>query len=353
MKIKVDNKFIGEKNQCFIIAEAGINHDGDFNKAIRLIDIAKAANADAVKFQTWKTEEIITKTVNQTAYQERNIGKKDSQFNMLKRLELTFEAFKDLKNYAKKKGIIFLSTPDDEKSADFLDSIGVPAFKIGSGELTNIFMLERIAEKNKPIILSTGMANLKEIEEAVKTIYSTGNKKLILLHCTSQYPTEFKDVNLRAMLTLKKKFNTIIGYSDHTIGTLVPQIAVSMGAKVIEKHFTYDTNAIGPDHKCSLNPIDLKKMVRKIRFVELILGNESKNPTKEEQKIKRLIRKMVVAKINIPKGTEVTKEMLTVKRSDGIIEPKDLNKLIGQISKINIEKDKSLKFEYFNDIHRK
>ncbi len=354
MPIKIQNKLIGNNNPCFIIAEAGVNHDGDIEKAKKLIDIAKDAGADAVKFQTWITEEIVTKEVAQAEYQVKNTGKKESQFEMLKRLELSFDQFRELKKYADNKKIIFLSTPDDEKSVEFLEELGVPAFKIGSGEITNILILKKIAEKNKPIILSTGMANLREIQDAIDVIYKTGNKKLILLHCTSQYPTEYKDVNIKAMKTLKNIFNTIVGYSDHTIGTLVPQIAVSLGANVIEKHFTYDKNAKGPDHRCSLDPIELKEMVKKIRSVELILGNNTKEPTKEELNIKKLVRKTVVAKIDIPKGTKISKNMLAVKRSNGILEPKEIKNIIGKISLIDLKKDQALNLKYFgknNDLN--
>lgn len=342
MQIKIENKLIGDNQPCFIIAEAGVNHNGDFERAKELIDIAKDANADAIKFQTWITEEILTKTVEQATYQIQNTGKVEPQFDMIKRLELSFDQFKELKKYADQKKIIFLSTPDDEKSADFLDEIGVPAFKIGSGELTNIFMLKKVAEKNKPIILSTGMANLEEIKEAIEIIYKANNKNLILLHCTSQYPTNFKDVNLKAMITLKNKFNTLVGYSDHTIGDLVPQLAVSLGACIIEKHFTFNKNAEGPDHKCSLDPIELKEMVEKIRTVEFILGKDIKEPTAEELKISRLVRKTVVAKENIPKGIKITENMLTVKRSKGTLQPREIKDIIGKISIKNVEKDQPL-----------
>ena len=267
---------------------------------------------------------------------------------MIKRLELSFDEFRELKKYANKKKIMFLSTPDDLNSVDFLNELRVPAFKIGSGELTNIYMLKKIALKDKPIILSTGMANLDEIEEAVNVIYETGNKKLILLHCTSQYPTKFKDVNLRAMSTLKRYFNINVGYSDHTMGILIPQLAVALGANVIEKHFTYDKNAEGPDHICSLGPIELKEMVYQIRLVEEILGNKEKTPIKEELKIRKLVRKTVVANEDIPKGTKITENMLTVKRSDGSMEPKEIYKVINKISQINIKKDQEIKLDFFN-----
>ncbi|MGB5910402.1 MAG: N-acetylneuraminate synthase family protein, partial [Promethearchaeia archaeon] len=203
-------------------------------------------------------------------------------------------------------------------------------------------LLKKVAKKGKPIILSTGMANLHEIKKAIKIVYDNGNDELIILHCTSQYPTEFKDANLRAMLTLKTSFNNIVGYSDHTIGTLVPQLAVGLGAKVIEKHFTYNKHAIGPDHICSLDPVELKDLVKKIRIVELILGKSNKEPTKEELELRKIIRKTVVAKMNIPKGSKITGEMLTVKRSKGTIEPEEISDLIGKVALKNIKKDQPI-----------
>lgn len=349
MQINIGNKLIGDNQPCFIIAEAGVNHDGDIEKAKKLIDIAKNAGADSVKFQTWITEEIITKTVEQAEYQKKNTGLEESQYNMIKKLELTFDQFKELKEYAENNNIMFLSTPDDEKSVDFLDELGVPAFKIGSGELNNYLMIKKIGEKGKPIILSTGMSTIEEIQEAINVIYSTGNKNLILLHCTSQYPAKYKDVNLRAMITLKNTFNTIVGYSDHTVGILVPQIAVSHGADVIEKHFTYDKNAIGPDHKCSLNPIELKEMVMKIREVELILGESTKQPTEGELKIRRVVRKTVVAERNISKGTIITEDMLAIKRSNGNLEPKMIKEILGKTSLIDIKRDQAMELNFFKD----
>jgi len=350
MQIQIEDVFIGDDYPCFIIAEAGVNHNGDINKAKHLIDIAKESGANAVKFQTWITEELITKAVRQAEYQEKNTGITESQYDMLKKLELNFEQFKELKEYADKKGIMFLSTPDDEKSVDFLYNLDIPAFKIGSGELTNIFLLKRVAEKEKPIILSTGMANLEEINTALDIIYASGNKDVILLHCTSQYPTKYKDVNLRAMLTLKKKYNLLVGYSDHSLGSIVSHCAVSLGACVLEKHFTYDKNAIGPDHLCSLNPEDLKNYVSEIRLVEKILGKYEKTPSKEESQIRKIVRKTIVAKEKIMKGTTITEDLLTVKRSDGTIEPKDLYNFIGKVCIVDLEKDQAIKPEFFKNV---
>ncbi|MHA1797330.1 MAG: N-acetylneuraminate synthase [Candidatus Helarchaeota archaeon] len=341
-QIKIADKWIGEKQPCFIIAEAGVNHDGDLNKAKKLIDIAKDAKVDAVKFQTWITEELSTKNTKKASYQIENTGAEESQFEMLKKLELSQDDFIELKEYSEKKKIIFLSTGDEEKSIEFLYNLGVPAFKIGSAELTNLRMLKLVAQKNIPIILSTGMGNIDEIREAVNEIYKTGNNKLILLHCTSEYPTNYEDVNLNAMLTIKTNFNSIVGYSDHTLGTLVPIVAVSLGAKVIEKHFTYSKSAEGPDHICSLDPMELKEMVTKIRQVEIILGEKVKKPTEKELEIKKLIRKTIVASMDIPKSTKISNNMLALKRSNGSLEPKMINKILGLTTKRKFQKDEPI-----------
>jgi len=261
---------------------------------------------------------------------------------MAKRLQLPLEDFRELKNYARKCGILFLSTPFDPLSAEFLFELGVPAFKIGSGDLTNIPLLLQVAKYKRPIILSTGMATLTEVEEAVKTIYSTGNKNLILLHCTSNYPTKYKEVNLRAMEALKKRFNVPIGYSDHTEGIEVAIAAVGMGACVVEKHFTLDRSLPGPDHKASLEPDEFAKMVRSIRNIELAMGDGIKRPQRSELEIKKVARKSLVAAREIQAGEIITKDMLAVKRPGAGIEPKFLNKLIGKRTKVALSKDQVL-----------
>jgi len=343
--IDINKKRIGANQPCFIIAEAGVNHDGDIQKALDLIDIAVEAGVDAVKFQTWITEELLTKNIQQADYQKKNTGKEESQYAMLKKLELSQSDFIELKNYCEKKDIIFLSTPDEEKSADFLEQIGVPLFKIGSGELTNLPFLKYIALKNKPIILSTGMSNLEEIEKAVEVIVKSGNESLILLHCTSEYPTSLSDVNLNAMITLKTNFSTIVGYSDHTIGNFASIVAASMDAKVIEKHFTYDKNALGPDHKCSLSPNELKNLVKEIRDVEMILGSFEKKPTKIEKNNLLLVRKSIVAKKALVQGDLIAENNVSMKRSSGNIAPSELNAILGKKLKRNIDKDDPIMFD--------
>ena len=332
MEIKIKNKIISEKNACFIIAEAGVNHNGKLGLAKKLIDRAKEAGADAVKFQTWITDEIFT-----PSYPE---------YKMLKKLELSYNDFEKLKKYAQKKGIIFLSTPDEEKSADFLEKLNVPAFKIGSGEITNLSYLKHVAKKKKPIILSTGTADLKEIKEAVRTIKKTKNSKLALLHCTTSYPCPIKDVNLRAMLALKKEFkDLLIGYSDHTSGIFVSVMAVSLGASIIEKHFTLNKNFPGPDHKASLDPEELKQMIKAVRDAEKALGSEIKKAVESEKKNREIVRKFITAKIDIPKNSLIKKDMIALKRAGKGLEPKYIKKILGRKAKKEIKKDSLIKIK--------
>ena len=344
VKIKIGNKLIGEGEPCFVIAEAGVNHNGDIKLAKRLIDVAKKAGGDAVKFQTFKAEDVVTKNVALAEYQKKSIEKKESQLKMLKKLELSYEDFKKLKKYADKKGIIFLSTPDTEEDAVFLKNL-VPAYKIGSGDLTNLPLLEKVAKKKKPIILSTGMATLNEVREAVRVVKKQGNNKIILLHCTTNYPCPLEEVNLRAMQTLKKEFDLPVGYSDHTLGMIVPITAVALGAQVLEKHFTLSRDSLGPDHKASLEPKELKEMVIAIRKAEKALGVGIKKPTKSEEKIKGDARKSIVAMINIPKNTKITENMLIIKRPGIGIEPKYLNKIVGKRARRDIKKDTLINFK--------
>lgn len=357
-KIKINNGLIGEGEPCFIIAEAGVNHNGSMELAKKLVDAAKNAGANAVKFQTFKAEGLVTKEAGMAKYQEKNIGKKESQQEMLKKLELNYEDFRELKKYCDEKGIIFLSTPHSEDAIDFLEGL-VPAYKIGSGDLTNIPFLEKVAKKGKPIILSTGMSTLEEVKEAVEAIKNAGNDKVILLHCTSSYPCPIEDVNLRAMQTMQKEFNHLIGYSDHTLGIQVSVAAAVLGACVIEKHFTLNKKLSGPDHKASLEPSEFKNMIHGIRTVEKrlkegekaenilkeipdiekILGNEMKKPTEDEREIKKLVRKSIIAKVDIPKGIVIAEDMLIIKRPGTGIEPKHVKEIIGKKTREYIKKD--------------
>ena len=338
MEIKIADKIIGEKYPPFIIAEAGVNHNGDLKLAKKLVDAAKNAGADAVKFQTFKTEELVTKKTIKAEYQG-----KGNQFNLLKKLELKEDEFIELKEYCDKKEIIFLSTPHTEESINFLDGL-VPLFKLGSGDLTNIPFLKKVAKKNKPIILSTGMGTLKEIKIAFEIIKKY-NPNLIILHCTTNYPCQKKDVNLNAMLTIKKEFNCLVGYSDHTLGITIPLIATQFGASVIEKHFTLNKKMPGPDHKASLNQKELKQMIRNIRnkeylkLDEIIMGSKEKRPTKEELKIAKLVRKSIVSKKIIPSGSILTKKVFSIKRPGTGIQPKDIKKILGKKITRSIKED--------------
>jgi len=345
-KIKIAGKIISDE-KCFIIAEAGINHNGNFKLAKKLVDEAKKAGADAVKFQTFKTENLISEKTRLADYQKENLKEKINQFEMLKKYELKKDDFSKLKEYSDSKGIIFLSTPHSNESIDFLDSL-VPAYKIGSGDLNNHPFLKIIAGKNKPIILSTGMATLKEIKEAVNVIRRGGNNHIIVLHCTTSYPCPLEDVNLLVIKELKEKLKLPIGYSDHTSGIITPIIARSLGAVVIEKHFTLNKNFPGPDHKASLEPKQLKKMVEEIRKTELILGSKEKKPTKKEEKIKKLVRKSIFVAEKIEKGEKITRKKLSIKRPGNGIEPKFLEKIIGKISLKSLKKGHLLSFKDLN-----
>jgi len=342
-KIRIQDRLIGEGEPVFIIAEAGVNHNGDITLAKKLVNVAKEAGADVVKFQTFKAENLVTKDALMASYQSKNTGIKQSQQEMLKKLELNYENFNELKNYCDEKDIIFLSTPHTEDAADYLDDL-VPAFKIGSGDLTNLPYLEKIAKKGKPIILGTGMGTIGEVKEAVEII-TRYNDQLILLHCTTNYPCPKSDVNLLAMKTMQKETGCIVGYSDHTEGVQVPKYAVSLGAQVIEKHFTLDKNMDGPDHKASLDPYELKEMVQKIRSgtsVEIpndILGDGIKKPTKDEIEIAKVARKSIVSKTNIPKGTKITMGIIQIKRPGTGIPPKELKNVLGKIVRKDICED--------------
>lgn len=355
--IKVQNKLIGKETPCFIIAEAGVNHNGDLELAKKLVDSAKDAGADAVKFQTFKSEEIVTPDAEQAKYQTENIGKKESQYEMLKRLELSYSTFRELKKYCDEKGIIFLSTPHSCKEDVDLISELCPAIKVGSGDLTNLPILKYIAQKNLPIFLSTGMADLEEVKEVVETILAI-NEELILLHCTTNYPTALNEVNLKAMVTLKKEFNLPVGYSDHTEGINVSLAAIALGACMIEKHFTLDRNLPGPDHRASLEPKELKEMINGIRNIEKrltggerseniikelniveALGDGVKRPNLSEIEVAKVARKSIVAAVDIKKDQVIKENMLKIKRPGTGIKPKFLDKIIGKTAKEDIKKD--------------
>lgn len=329
-------------NKVIIIAEAGVNHNGSIETAKSLIDKAVEAGVDLIKFQTFKSENLVTKTAKQAEYQQKNIGKKgDSQFAMLKKLELSHENHIELIRYCDAKGIRFFSTAFDMDSIDYLHSLNLGLWKIPSGEITNYPYLKKIASYKEPIILSTGMCELTDIENAINVLVTNGVSKdtITVLHCNTEYPTPMKDVNLKAMLEIKEKFGVKIGYSDHTEGIEVPIAAVALGATVIEKHFTLDKNMEGPDHKASLEPSELKAMVKSIRNIEQALGTGHKTISESERKNIEIARKSIVAAKDIKEGEIFTEENLTVKRPGNGISPMEWENIIGKVAKRNFQEE--------------
>jgi N-acetylneuraminate synthase len=332
--------------KTFIIAEAGVNHNGSIQIARKLIDQAKNAGADAVKFQTFKTEKLVTQKAHKAEYQKRTTAATESQFDMIKRLELSENDHVELMSYCKEKKIEFLSSPFDLDSADLLFRLGVQRFKIPSGEITNPAYLEEIARKGKPLILSTGMSSLAEVAEALDVIFSVGNHQVCLLHCVTEYPAPFNEINLRAMQTMKAAFQVPVGYSDHTPGIEIPLAAVALGAEVIEKHFTLDRGMEGPDHKASLEPGELAMMIQAIRHVEQALGNGFKNPAPCELKNIAIARKSVVAARPIRKGEALSSDSITVKRPGNGIPPKFAKLLVGLKVNSDINADDVIFWEH-------
>ncbi len=332
--------------KVFVIAEAGVNHNGSLELAKKLVNVAVNAGADAVKFQTFKAENVVSKQAPKAEYQKKTTSAKETQLEMIKKLELSFENFKELKDYCDKKGIMFMSTPFDIDSARFLKELGLEIFKIPSGEITNYPLLKEIGSYKKRVILSTGMADLGEIEDALDVLIESGTKRenITVLQCNTEYPTPFEDVNLKAMLTIKEAFKVNVGYSDHTPGIEVPIAAVAMGATVVEKHFTFDKNLPGPDHKASLEPDELKEMVKAIRNIEKALGNGIKKPSKSEKKNIPIARKSIVAKRDIKRGEIFTEENLTTKRPGTGISPMRWKEIIGKKALKDISADKPLNF---------
>lgn len=326
-------------SRTFIIAEAGVNHNGDLEIAKRLVDEAVAAGVDAVKFQTFKAENIVCKNATKADYQKASTDANQSQYEMLKKLELTEKMHEELIAYCVDKNILFLSTPFDLESVDYLAQIGMEIMKIPSGELTNYPYLRKIAETGKRVILSTGMSDIEEVKAAINVLKENGSGDISVLHCNTEYPTPFEDVNLKAMLTLQSELGVKIGYSDHTLGIEIPIAAVAMGAKIIEKHFTLDKSMEGPDHKASLEPDELQKMVSSIRNVEMALGNGVKIPSPSELKNIAIARKSIVAKCKIEKGQFFTEENLTTKRPGTGISPMRWNEIIGMVAKRSYDED--------------
>jgi len=349
MSYKIAERLIGDEEPCFIIAEAGVNHNGDINIAKRLIDAAKYAGADAVKFQTFKTEAFITRYAEKANYQKETTNSTESQFDMIKKLELSGDDFKELFYYAQNKGILFLSSPFDKDSVDLLNELGISAFKIGSGEITNFPLLKHIAKKKHPIILSTGMSTLGEVAEALEFLNKEGASDIIILHCVSAYPAKVGDMNLKVIETLRHAFKLPVGLSDHTMGITVPIAAVALGACVIEKHFTLDKKLHGPDHRASLVPKELKDMIKAIRDVEKAMGNGSKCLSATEGKNRSVIRRSIIAKVDIPANTIIRKDMLEIKRPGDGLEPKLISSIIGKKAKVIIKQEKMITIDMIMD----
>ena len=326
----------------YIIAEAGVNHNGRLDLALQLCDAAKKAGVDAVKFQTWKTELIVSKETEMAEYQKENIGINESQFDMLKKLELSYDDFDTIKGYCDKIGIQFLSTADESESLDFLCSIGIPFIKLGSGDINNIPYLRYIGRKRMPVIISTGMSTMKDVSLAYETLQEAGAKDITVLHCTTNYPCPMNEVNLKAMLTIKNALKCKVGYSDHTMGIEIPIAAVALGAEVIEKHFTLDRNMEGPDHPASLEPEELAKMVRQIRHIEEALGNGFKEPNESERKISKVVLKSIVAKQNIQKGEILTENNLAIKRTNKGLSAAYWDLIIGTRAKTDYKTDEPI-----------
>lgn len=325
--------------KTLIISEVGVNHNGKMDLAYRLIDASAKAGADYVKFQTWKSENVISKYAPKAEYQKETTGADESMLEMEKKLEFPFENFLLLKDYCHKTGIGFMSTPFDIESAVFLFSIGVDIIKIPSGEITNLPLLEVIAEQLCPVILSTGMCEMQEIKDAINILQSKGKKSITLLHCNTQYPTPMRDVNLRSMQTLKERFGLQVGLSDHSIGIEVPIAAVALGAEVIEKHLTISREMEGPDHKASIEPEELCSMVKSIRNIELALGNSDKHVTNSERENIAVARKSIVASKVIPKGEVFMPDNITTKRPGTGISPMKWYDVLGSVAKRDFDED--------------
>jgi N,N'-diacetyllegionaminate synthase len=330
-----------EMPKVFIIAEAGVNHNGSLKIAKKMVDVAVSAGADAIKFQTFHARLLASKFAPKAAYQRKTMGKDENQLEMIKRLELGLSAHKELIRYCRAKKIAFLSTPFDLESIGLLQRLGLRMIKVSSGEVTNLPYLRKIGSLRKKIIISTGMANLKEIRKALDILISSGTKKndITVLHCNTAYPTPMEDVDLKAMIAIRDKFKVKVGYSDHTLGIEVPIAAVALGASIIEKHFTLDKNMNGPDHKSSLERNELKAMVSAVRNIEQALGRGIKRPSKSERKNMHIARKSIIAKQNIRRGEVLTEDNITIKRPGTGISPMNWDEVIGRIAKRSFSQD--------------
>ena len=331
-----------------MIAEIGVNHNGDVRLAKQLIDLAAAAGADAVKVQTFTAEALVTPASPKAGYQIETTSATESQLEILRGLELSEDAHWELQQHCNQKGVMFLSTPFDAAAADLLEQLDVPAFKISSGDVTNLPLLEHVAGKGRPMILSTGMANIDEVAEAVKAIRDAGCEQLVLLHCVSNYPASVSDVNLRAMHTMAEAFQVPVGYSDHTTGIEISIAAVALGACIIEKHFTLDRNLPGPDHRASLEPSELGTLIQGIRRVGAALGDGKKVPADSELETARVARRSLVAAENISAGTRILREMIAAKRPGTGLSPAKLSLILGRTALVDITAGSMLTPEMFD-----
>lgn len=346
---RIGTKYIEEGRDPFIIAEAGVNHNGRLDLALKLVDIAASAGADAVKFQTFKAHEVVISSGEMAEYQKKNIGKTESQQAMLKKLELKDEFYRPIMERCKKQKILFMSTPHGGiDSVAFLAKLGIAAFKFGSGDLTNLPALQYAARLKKPMIISSGMATMPEIQEAIRVIEKAGNKHIVVLHCTTNYPCPPEEVNLRAMQTMMKKLNVPVGYSDHTSDEQASVAAVTLGASVIEKHFTIDANLPGPDHKASMEPQELTAMIRHIRTAAALLGSPVKQPNASEKRMMKMVRKSVVTLTGIRKGERFTAKNLGIKRPGTGLAPKKYFSILGKRASRALAADRTLRRD---DIH--
>jgi len=347
--VKIGNFTIGPGSQCFIIAEAGVNHNGDINLAKQLIKKAKECGADCIKFQTFKAEHVASANAPKASYQLKTTDPKESQIKMLKKLELPSESYGELIQFSKEQGIIFLSTPYNLDDVNFLDELGVQAFKLASMHAVEPNIIKHVARKGKPLILSTGMATLGEIDEAVKLFRETGNEQLVLLQCTTNYPSRQEDANLLSMRTMRDAFDVLVGYSDHTQDDTACIVSVALGATVIEKHFTLDKNLPGPDQSTSYEPKEFSRLIGVIRNAEKVLGSASKEPCEMEKINTAGMRRSLVSKKNIPAGTEITENMLTCKRPATGLSPRYIDYVVGKKARKDIPADSLIQWTYLND----
>ncbi len=351
MEFKIQNKMVGDGHPLFFIAEAGVNHNGSVKFGKKLIDIAVDAKADAVKFQTFKTENIITPKAPKSTYHVETTGSDNDQtwYELLKTQEMSKNMHVELIEHCNNQGIIFLSTPYDEESADLLEDLNVPAYKIASTDTSNIPLLKYIAKKGSPMILSSAMATMEEVELAVSTVRSERLNEIVMLQCTGNYPAKLSDTNLRVMQTYKEKMNCIVGYSDHTPDLINPVAATAMGAKVYEKHFTIDCSLPGPDHRMALEGDELKQTIKAIRDTESALGNPLKQVLESEKENRSKLRKSIVSKLNIIKDEIITMDMISFKRPGHGIQPVDLNSVIGKKALTDIPDGTVLLFDMIDD----